>query len=43
MAIKELRDFIYDNCFTWFGFTKENSYHSLKRQKKNIYYHLQPN
>ena len=35
MTIKELRDFIYENYFNRVGFAKENSYYSMKCQKKN--------
>ena len=34
MAIKELRDFIFKNYYRKIGFTKENSYYSMKHQKK---------
>ena len=34
MAIKELRDFIYETYYKRVGFNKENVYYSLKCQKK---------
>ena len=34
---------MYENYYEQVGFNKENSYYSMKRQKKKIYYHLQPN
>ena len=44
MTIKEPRDFIYKNYYSRTGFTKENSYYSIKHQKKKIIlYHSQPN
>ena len=33
MTIKELRDFIFENYYRRIGFTKENSYYSMKHQK----------
>ena len=41
MSIKEFKDF--QNSYKQIGFTKEYSFCSMKRQKKNIYYHLQQN
>ena len=35
MTVKELRDFIFENCYGRFGFPNENSYYSIKSQKKN--------
>ena len=34
MTFNELWDFIYDNCYKGVRFNKENTYYSLKRQKK---------
>ena len=34
MAVKELKNFIFQNYYRQIGFTKENSYHSVKHQKK---------
>ena len=34
ITIKELRGFIYKNCYSQIGFTKENCYYSIKLQKK---------
>ena len=36
MAIKKLRDVIYQNYYSRIGFTKENSYYLIKLQKKNL-------
>ena len=36
MTIKEFRDFIYENYHKQTGFTKDNSYYSMKRQKKRF-------
>ena len=33
MTIKELRNFIYENCYVEIGFTKENNYYIIKPQK----------
>ena len=33
MTIIELRDFIFENYYRRIGFTKENSYYSIKHQK----------
>ena len=41
MTIKELRDFIYENCYRRIGFPKENSYYSMEHHKKKICYCLQ--
>ena len=46
MTVKELKDFVRENCYKQIEFSKENSYYSMKSQKKKkkkIYYHLQPN
>ena len=42
MATKEPRDFIYENHYSPIGSVKDNSYYSIKRQKKIIYYHFKP-
>ena len=34
IAIKELRDFIFNNYYRQIGFAKENSYYSMERQRK---------
>ena len=34
MSNKELRDFLYENFFSLIGFSKENSYYSIKDQRK---------
>ena len=34
MSVNELRDFIFENYYRQIGFSKENSYYSLKHQKK---------
>ena len=36
MTIKELKDLIFESYYRQIGFTKENSYYSIKRQKKKI-------
>ena len=43
MEINELKDFISKNYCSTIEFTKENSYYSMKCQKRKIYYNLQPN
>ena len=43
MAVKEFKGFINEIYYNRIGFPKENSYYSMKRQNKNIYYHLQRN
>lgn len=35
MTVKELRDVIFENYYGRFGFPNENSYYSIKTQKKN--------
>ena len=37
MIVKELKDFIFENCQQRMGFSKENSYYAKKHQKKTIY------
>ena len=34
MSVNEIRDFIFESCYKQFGFSKENSYYSVKQQKK---------
>ena len=34
MTAKELKDFIFENFYTRLGFATENSYYSIKHQKK---------
>ena len=34
MSVNEIRDFIFENYYTRIGFTKENSYYSIKPLKK---------
>ena len=34
MTVKELRDVIFENYYGRFGFPNENSYYSIKTQKK---------
>ena len=34
MKIKELKDFIFENYYRQIEFTKQNSYYSMKHQKK---------
>ena len=34
MAVQEFKEFIFENCYRRIGFTKENSYYSMKHQKK---------
>ena len=43
MSINEIRDFIFENCYKQTGFSKENSYYSMKNQKKKNYNCLQLN
>ena len=38
MAIKEIKDFIHDNYYRQIQFPKENSYYSMKNQKKKIFW-----
>ena len=37
MTVKELKDLITENYYQHMGFAKENSYYSMKHQKKKIY------
>ena len=34
MTLKELKEFIFENYYRQNGFSKENSYYSMKHQKK---------
>ena len=34
MTVKELKDFIFENYHQRIGFAKENSYYTMKHQKK---------
>ena len=34
MTAKELKDFIFENVYTRLGFARENSYYSMRHQKK---------
>ena len=34
MPVNEIGDFIFENCYKRIGFSKENSYNSMKRLKK---------
>ena len=36
MAINELRDFIFENCYRRIGFSHGNSYYSVKHKKKDL-------
>ena len=36
MTIKPLKNFTYENYCSQIGFTKENSFYSVKRQKKRF-------
>ena len=42
ISVNEIRDFIVENYYKRIGIFKENSYHSMKRLKKNCC-HLQTN
>ena len=37
MSINEIEDFIFVNYYKRMGFSKENSYYSMKRLKKKMY------
>ena len=41
MSVTEIRDFNFEDCCKRIGFSKENSYYSMKHQKKKIYNCLQ--
>ena len=36
MSANEIRDFIFENCYEQIGYFKENSYYSMKHQKKDL-------
>ena len=36
MSVNEIRDFIFKNYYMKIGFSKENSYYSMKRLKKRF-------
>ena len=36
MSINKIRDFIFENYYKQIGFSKENSYYSMKHQKQNL-------
>ena len=36
ISVNEVRDFIFKNYYKRIGFSKENSYYSMKHQKKKI-------
>ena len=36
ITIKELKDFTYESYYRRMGFLKENSYYSIKYQKKKV-------
>ena len=38
--VQDLREFIFENYYQQIGFTKEDSYHLLKKVNKKIYYCL---
>ena len=37
MSVNEIRDFIFENYYKQIGFSKENSYYSMKHLKKNFF------
>ena len=43
MSVNEIRDFIFENYYKRNGFSKKNSYYTMKHQKKKIYNYLQLN
>ena len=43
LFIFEIKDFIFQNYFKRIGFSKENSYHLMKRLKRKIYCSWQTN
>ena len=43
MSVNEIRDFIFENYYKPTGFSKENSYYSMKRLEKKICCCLQLN
>ena len=36
MAVKIVREFIFENCYKPIGFTKNDSYYLLKKAKKDL-------
>ena len=36
ISVNEVRDFIFKNYYKRIGFSKENSYYSMKHQEKKI-------
>ena len=34
MSVNETRDFIFENCYKQIGFSRENSFYSMKHQNK---------
>ena len=34
MSFNEIRGFIFENCYKWTGFSKENSYYSIECLKR---------
>ena len=40
ISVNEIGDFVFEYYYKRIGFSKENSYHSMKRLKKKIYYCL---
>ena len=36
ITVKELKDFIFENSYEKMGFSRENSYYSMKYLKKRI-------
>ena len=36
MSVNEIRDFIFENYYNRVGFSKENSYYSIKLLKRNF-------
>ena len=42
MTVKELKEFIFENCYTQIQCPNENSYYSLKNQKKKSLLLLPP-
>ena len=37
MPINEIKDFTFGNYYKRIGFSKDNSYYSMKRLKKNMF------
>ena len=36
MSVNEIRDFSFEDYYKQIGFSKENSYYSMRRLKKNL-------